>query len=341
MSPTLYLAPMQEVTHLPFWRALVPRGGADVYVTEYFRVHPASKPEPWILKSITENPTGRPVLAQMIGNDPQRLAQTARKLQAFDVAGIDLNLGCPAPTVCGKNCGGGLLQNLPRIRCIVDALRPLVTGQLTLKTRVGFESVDEFAELLDLFADLPIDGLAIHGRTVKEKYQSLVHTREIAQAVTRMSCPVIANGSIVSVESAQGMLQKTGAEGLMIGRGAIRNPWLFTQIRQATCGEMILRPTRADQYDYVMHLFELIGTAIPDYQALRHVSQMKRFMNYIAAGMEEGRFLYEIQRVKNPSEFDRVCRRYLNGNDPMPAEPAENSKLFCGFRELAEMGVEV
>src|SRR5437867_12096304 len=92
-APILALAPMQEVTDLPFWRLMTDYGGADVYFTEYFRVHADSHPEKWILDSIIHNPTGRPVIAQMIGNDIPSLVRTARKLQEYAVTAIDLNLG--------------------------------------------------------------------------------------------------------------------------------------------------------------------------------------------------------------------------------------------------------
>src|SRR3977135_2813411 len=107
-EPILALAPMQDVTDLPFWKLMTAYGGADVYFTEYFRVHPTSNLEKYILKSITENPMGRPVIAQMIGNDIPSLVRAARELQQYPIAAVDLNLGCPGPIVYRKCGGGGL-----------------------------------------------------------------------------------------------------------------------------------------------------------------------------------------------------------------------------------------
>src|SRR5256886_14691393 len=101
---------MQDVTDLAFWRVIARYGGPDVYWTEYFRVHAVSHLENWILESITENPTGRPVVAQMIGNDIPALVRTAKELQQFPIAAVDLNLGCPAPVGYRKCAGGGLLR---------------------------------------------------------------------------------------------------------------------------------------------------------------------------------------------------------------------------------------
>src|SRR5213592_808269 len=96
-APLLALAPMQDVTDLPFLGLLAQYGGADLYFTEYFRVHATSRLEKHILKSITENPTGRPIIAQMIGNDIPSLVRTACELQEYPIVAVDLNLGCPAP----------------------------------------------------------------------------------------------------------------------------------------------------------------------------------------------------------------------------------------------------
>ena len=122
-APLLALAPMQDVTDLPFMGLMARYGGADVYWTEYFRVHAVSHLEKWILESITRNPTGRPVVAQMIGNDIPSLVRTARELQQLPIVAVDLNLGCPAPIVYRKCAGGGLLREPKRIDAILGALR--------------------------------------------------------------------------------------------------------------------------------------------------------------------------------------------------------------------------
>src|ERR1035437_5085563 len=123
LTPVLALAPMQGVTDLPFLRLVASYGGADVYVTEYFRVYATSRLNKHILKSVTENPTGKPVIAQMIGNDIPALVRMARELQQYPVAAVDLNLGCPAPGVYSKCAGGGLLREPQRGGAILGGLR--------------------------------------------------------------------------------------------------------------------------------------------------------------------------------------------------------------------------
>ena len=327
---------MQDVSVLPLWRCLERRGGPDVYVTEYFRVHRDSHPEKLILRSIRELPGDKPIMAQMIGNDPEHIVRTAKAIQKLTrCAGIDINLGCPAPTVCGKQAGGALLRNHELIRRIAEELRPVVEGKLTLKTRIGFESPAEFDALLALFASLPIDGLAIHGRTVRERYQSDVHTAEIARAVLELPFPVVANGSIVSVSSAKAMWRKTGAAGLMIGRGAIRNPWLFAQIRDSFADREPSRPRLRDVLDYLLELTEEVVAEGNFEKENQVVNRMKKFTNYIASGISEGALNNELRRATTLRGFRDSCRHHLDDNGVFPDEPEEDGTLFCGVRELS------
>src|SRR6266851_1909402 len=195
-GPILALAPMQDVTDLPFWKLMTTYGGADVYFTEYFRVYQTSILERNILKSITENPTGKPVIAQMIGNDIPSLVRTARELQQYPIVAVDLNLGCPAPVVYRKCAGGGLLREPQRVDAILGALRDAISLKFTVKTRIGFDSLEVFDELLPIFAKQSIDLLTVHGRTVQEMYRSEVHYDLIARAVAELPFPVLANGNV-------------------------------------------------------------------------------------------------------------------------------------------------
>ena len=214
-------------------------GGPDVYWTEFFRVHGDSRPEKWILDSITKNPTGRPVVAQMIGNDVPALVRTAKLLQQYPVAAIDLNLGCPAPIVYRKCAGGGLLREPQRIDAILGALRGAVTIPFTVKTRIGFDSPEEFDGLPEFLRNIRSICYPLSTRrTVVQMYRPGVRYDLIAHAVRELHCPVFANGNVYSAAQAQQLLTETGVRGLMIGRGAIRNPWLFRpEIRAQLRGE--------------------------------------------------------------------------------------------------------
>jgi tRNA-dihydrouridine synthase len=256
----------------------------------------------------------------MIGHNIPGLVRTARQLQAYPIGGIDLNLGCPAPVVYRKCVGGGLLREPQRVDAILAALRDAVTTKLTVKARIGFDSPALFDDLLGVFARHRLDLVTVHGRTVAEMYRSEVHYDLIARAVRCLPCPVLANGNVSSPGKALRILQETGARGLMIGRGAIRNPWMFAQIRQALRGETVRQPTGRDVLAYLEGLFE--ATRSPGFTERSHVQRVKKYVTFVGLGIEPtGDFLHQIRRVATEADFDRVCRAFLDHDDPMPLEP--------------------
>ena len=319
-SPVLSLAPMQDITDLPFWRLMSKYDGADLYFTEFFRVTPHYVPEKNILRSIIENPTGRPAVAQIIGNDLDAMARTAKALEKHAVAAIDLNLGCPAPVVYRKCAGGGLLRDLARVDALLAALRDAVDGAFTVKTRIGFESPGEFDALLEVFAKHRLDLLTVHGRTVAEKYGPHVHLDRIAQAVRFLPFPVQANGNVISAASAVETLAQTGAAGLMIGRGAIRNPWIFSQIRDRLAGREVSLPTGRQVLDYISDLYEAVCS--PGVPEKAQVQKMKKYMNFLGEGLDDSAaFLHDIRRCATRDVFFSICSRHLDYERAMPLQP--------------------
>ena len=315
----LALAPMQDVTDLPFWRLMTRYGGADLYFTEYFRVHPDSCLEKPILRSVDENPTGRPVIAQMIGNDVPSLVRSARELQQHPVAAIDLNLGGPAPIVYKKCAGGGLLREPERIDRILGELRAAVTVRFTVKTRIGFDDERVFDTLLPIFAKHSIDLLTVHGRTVLQMYRDGVRYDLIAQAADHMNCPVLANGNIASPPDAARVLEGSKVRGLMIGRGAIRNPWLFGQIRAHQRGEVPVLPTGREVLAYLHDLYETVTEPGPESS---QVNKLKKYLNFIGVGIEPtGQFLHGMRRCTTRAGLFELCTQYLDHDDSMPLEP--------------------
>jgi len=319
-QPFLALAPMQDVTDHAFWKLIASYGGPDLYFTEYFRVTRDSRLDRHILRSITDNPTSRPAIAQMIGNDIAAMTRTARELQNHAVAGIDLNLGCPAPVVYRKCAGGGLLRDLPRIDGILSALRQAITEvPFTVKTRLGFDHPDEFDGLLEVFSKHKIDLLTIHARTVREGYRDVVHYEKIRQAARFLDVPILANGSIDSPTAARELIEQTGASGWMIGRGAIRNPWIFEQIRAALAGNPPLLPTGRDVLDYIHTLYASVST--PGVSEQSQVHRMKKYLNFIGVGVDlDGSFLHAIRRVDSHAGFFAVCESHLDHNEPLTLE---------------------
>jgi tRNA-dihydrouridine synthase B len=304
------LAPMQDVTDVCFMKVIANYGCPDYFFTEYFRVHETSRLEKHILRSITENTTNRPVFAQMIGESIPDLVRTARLLSHYPIAGIDLNMGCPAPRIYRKNVGGGLLRDPDQIDRILGELRSTVAGRLTVKMRIGFEDTTQFDRVLDLIDKHAIDLLSLHGRTVKEMYRGAVHYDLIASAVQRLRCPVLANGNISSAATALAVLSQTQAAGVMVGRAAIRNPWIFKQIREALAGLPISIVTCRQVREYIDRLYQMqIEKSVPEKARLNH---LKMYLNYIGQSVDAaGVFLRDMRKAQTEAELLGVCDRDL------------------------------
>jgi tRNA-dihydrouridine synthase B len=335
-QPFTALAPMQDVTDLPFMRVIAHYGAPDFFFTEFFRVHSQSRPEKHILRSITENQTGRPVFAQLIGEHIPDMVRTVKELLHHPIAGIDLNLGCPAPKIYKKNVGGGLLRDPARVDALLGALRDAVPGLFTVKMRIGFDSADNYGQILGLISKHAIDLLSVHGRTVKEMYRSDVHYEFIGTAARTVHCPVLANGNITSAAKAGAVLQQTGAAGVMIGRHAIRNPWIFRQCRERLASQVgrvipnppsmvdverrvkdnapypatFFQPTLSDVREYITRLYH--ETQLPGIPEHAHVAKMKKYLNFVGQSVDAtGSFLHDMRRAMTEAELFAVCDRHL------------------------------
>lgn len=300
------LAPMQDVTNLAFMELIARYGSPDYWFTEYFRVYRDSGLDREILRSITENSTGKPIFAQLIGESIPDLVRTARELAKYPIAGIDLNLGCPAPRVYRKNVGGGLLRDPSRVEQILAALRAEIKGKFTVKMRLGFDHTDFFEQILELLNRYQIDLVSLHGRTVKGGYHSEVRYDLIAIAVDYLNCPVLANGNITSVAAARSVLRQTKAAGVMIGRSAIRNPWLFGQMR----GEQPLELRLGEVYEYVQALAEQVCPQ--QLQGKSKVNYLKKYLNFVGQSVDpQGMFLQQMRLAQTEVELWQVCDYFL------------------------------
>lgn len=321
------LAPMQDVTGLPFMKIIAGYGAPDLFFTEFFRVHKHSTLNDEILRSITENPSSRPIFAQVIGESIEDLCRVAKLLENHPIAGLDLNLGCPAPRVYKKNVGGGLLRDPEKIFQILSSLRENIQCLLTVKMRIGFEDDSHFEEILSILKEIGIDLLSLHSRTVLGGYRSAPDHNYVGAAVRYMPCPVLLNGNVTSAKVAVELKSSTGAAGVMVGRAAIRNPWIFRQIAELQEAKHVYRPRMEDLYEYISRLYDSLKK--PDLCDTRLVARMKKFLNFIGLSVDpKGEFLHQIRRVRLPEELFSTCSSFLLKGDRcgmlMPLEPFDD-----------------
>ena len=221
------LAPMAGLTDVPF-RTLAWRFGAGHMVSEMV----ASKLELWNtqksqLRRIAVAGSA-PMAVQMAGNEASVMAETARRLSGEGAALIDINFGCPAKKVCRRAAGSALLADLGRIANIVEAVAAAVTVPVTVKTRTGLEVNDEYGVDAAIAAQQAGASMVVmHGRSRACRFVGPVRFQAVRKAQRRLSVPLLVNGDIDGSTSACSALQQTGADGVMIGRGAIGQPWIF------------------------------------------------------------------------------------------------------------------
>jgi tRNA-dihydrouridine synthase B len=226
----LIVAPMAGVTDRPF-RQLCRRMGAGLAVSEMV----IADSKLWhTRKSRTRlNHQGEPEprSVQIAGGDPEMLADAARQNAEFGAQIIDINMGCPAKKVCNKAAGSALMKDEKLVRAILEAVVAAVDIPVTLKMRTGWDRDNRNAPVIARMAeDAGIQALAVHGRTRADKYNGNAEYDTIAAVKASVGIPVFANGDITTPEKARQVLAHTGADGLLIGRGAQGRPWIFREI---------------------------------------------------------------------------------------------------------------
>ena len=227
----LYLAPMSGVTDLPY-RLLAKECGADVTITEFTNSTALTREAATSWRRMETHETEVPFIPQIFGGDPGDMATAAAMLApAADV--IDLNFGCPAPKVTNICAGAALMGEPDRLVRMVETIVDRVDVPVTAKMRLGTggSRANNSTEICQRLEDVGAQRLCIHGRTLKQRYSGEADWTSIKEAVGEVEVPVVANGDVVDAASAAACLRHTGASGLMIGRGAIGRPTVFSDIK--------------------------------------------------------------------------------------------------------------
>jgi nifR3 family TIM-barrel protein len=237
-----------------------------------------------------------PIGAQLFGANPETLAEAARIVEETGFDLVDLNLGCPAKRVVGSNGGSGLLRDLPRIGEIFRAMRKAVTIPFTVKFRLGWNDADIVCLELARMAEAEgLNGVALHARTREQGYSGQARWEWIARVKQAVGIPVIGNGDIITPEAAAAMVAETGCDGVMIGRAAPANPWIFRQIAQYTATGSYERPTVEDRYRMIRAYFQMLldeAEATKDLPRAARMGEssgkMKQFATWFTHGVPGG-----------------------------------------------------
>jgi len=287
ISPNLVLAPMEGVTDLTFRRLIRSVGGCGLTVTEFVPAAGLANDDRKFLDMVRFDPDERPLAIQVYGRDPGILAEGARVAEALGADIVDVNMGCPSKKVCAHSGGSALMKEPDLARAIVRAVRAAVSVPFTVKMRAGWDAEHRNApDLAWMCQEEGVDAVTVHWRTRTDLFGGERRLDTVAAVVDRLSIPVLANGDVVDAASALDTLARTGAAGLMIGRGAVRNPWVFREIEAALAGRPAPVVTDDDRERILLDYYGSVRRhSRTDLYAL---GRMKKIARYFTDGVPHG-----------------------------------------------------
>lgn len=315
-EPTFVLAPMDGMTRASF-RSICFDYGADGATTEMIQSLALGRAKKRLSETFAETmvryPNERNLAAQLIGSVPAMMAESARRLTAmnrFDA--IDINMGCPARTVVGSGNGSALLKTPERALEVMRAVREATDLPVQLKLRLAWDEEHIVApELIRAAQALGFRSVTLHGRTRSQMYKGPVNTEAIRAICALVEIPVYANGGVTCAGDALRFLRETGASGVAIGRAALRQPWIFDDIRHLRMGEPVPERLAPERVGLLKKLAALACGHRPEKVA---VSEMRKFALFWLPGLTGyGEVLAALNGITTLDGFNRLLDGYLDG----------------------------
>lgn len=296
----LALAPLAGFTDLPF-RSIVKKIGVDVTFSEMISANALKYRCEKTFKMLQKSPLESPYIVQIAGSDLGAIKEAVLILNDIEgIDGIDLNCGCPVPKIISQEAGSSLLLNLPHMQTIIETIKKHSTKRYTsAKVRLGFNTKipEEIAKACE---SAGVDFMSMHGRTRAGAYKAEVDYEAIARAKASVTIPVIANGDITSYEKALHVKEVTGCNSLMIGRGAVGNPWIFYQIKH---GHKEIEKEKI--LEIVMEHFD----AMVDFYGDKAMGIFRKHLHTYSKGFREAsEFRNRINRIEDESQMrEAIC----------------------------------
>jgi len=302
VDPPLWLAPMAGVTDRDF-RLIVRRiGGVGVVSMEFISSKAIVSGNQKTRELMFFSPEERPLAIQIYGSDAAAMREAALVVEELGADICDINMGCPANKVLKGCAGAALMGDLKLAERIIRSVRGAISIPLTVKFRLGLdESRRNYLELGRVCEANGVQAVAMHARTARQMFSGEADWSHLAQLKETLSIPVIGNGDVRQPEDAVDLLAATGCDGVMVGRGATINPWLFRQIAARISGGAFTEPSLADRRDLILGHFSLLAEREPSRYALH---KLRKFTGWYTHGLPNGRRLrQEINQLPDVASF--------------------------------------